>query len=433
MKRVFFYMVVILITHSVNLQTVDSLYEVATWQDFRTAAVTFTFDDNTQNQTSVMLPIFDDYGYKMTFFPVINWGPNWTALQEAALHGHEIGSHTVSHTDLSSLTIDQQRDEFKNSRDVINSNISGQQCLTIAYPFCVAGNSSICKTYYLAARTCSGLIVSNSPADFMSISSIICGNMGQIKTKTDFINKANTAIRSNGWVVFLIHAIDEESGYSSTSSTEIKGALDYFSGNDTQFWVSTFSNVARYIKERNNVSVKDIVIDESLINMSVSDTLDNSIFNIPLTIKRVLPQDWTSARAFQNDKEIDSKIINENEENYIMFDVVPDSGNIKLIKAKTTNISDKFRSQPQNWLLMQNYPNPFNPLTSIKYSVPRSSHITLKVYNILGKEVLTLFAGVRSGGNYTTTLDGSKLSSGIYFYQLKAENYVITKKLMLLK
>ncbi|MBN2425151.1 MAG: family 43 glycosylhydrolase [Calditrichaceae bacterium] len=83
--------------------------------------------------------------------------------------------------------------------------------------------------------------------------------------------------------------------------------------------------------------------------------------------------------------------------------------------------------------LHQNYPNPFNPVTRIKYSVPISKYITLKVYNILGEEVMTLFEGIRQPGTYTVTMDGRKLSSGIYFYQLKAENYIVSKKLMVLK
>ena len=83
--------------------------------------------------------------------------------------------------------------------------------------------------------------------------------------------------------------------------------------------------------------------------------------------------------------------------------------------------------------LNQNYPNPFNPTTQISYAVPQKSYLTLKIYNILGQEVMTLFDGVRNAGNYKVTFDGKGLSSGVYLYQLKAENFVETKKLMILK
>ncbi|MEJ2055057.1 MAG: T9SS type A sorting domain-containing protein, partial [Calditrichaceae bacterium] len=87
----------------------------------------------------------------------------------------------------------------------------------------------------------------------------------------------------------------------------------------------------------------------------------------------------------------------------------------------------------RNFELHQNYPNPFNPVTKIKYSVPQNSYVTLKVYNILGQEVATLFEGVRNPGNYTAYFRAEGLSSGVYLYQLKSESYSETKKLMILK
>jgi hypothetical protein len=83
--------------------------------------------------------------------------------------------------------------------------------------------------------------------------------------------------------------------------------------------------------------------------------------------------------------------------------------------------------------LYQNYPNPFNPITHITYSVHTSGYITLKVYNLIGQEVKTIFEDVRQPGDYTVTFDGKGLSSGVYLYQLRSENFVETKKLLLLK
>lgn len=86
-------------------------------------------------------------------------------------------------------------------------------------------------------------------------------------------------------------------------------------------------------------------------------------------------------------------------------------------------ISDKL----VNYRLMQNYPNPFNPITQISY-------ITLKVHNLLGQEVTTLFEGMQQPGNYEATSDGSRLSSGVYFYRLRTNlGFMQTKKLLLLK
>lgn len=88
---------------------------------------------------------------------------------------------------------------------------------------------------------------------------------------------------------------------------------------------------------------------------------------------------------------------------------------------------------PTEFKLFQNYPNPFNPTTRIAYSVPHSCYISLKIYNLLGEEVAILFEGVRQAGNYVATFDGRGLAGGVYLYQLKANNFVGTKKFILLK
>lgn len=88
---------------------------------------------------------------------------------------------------------------------------------------------------------------------------------------------------------------------------------------------------------------------------------------------------------------------------------------------------------PSQFELSQNYPNPFNPATEIKYSVPKSAYVSLKVYNLLGQEIATLFSGNQKPGNYAVTFDGSGLASGVYMYQLQSENVSITKKFVLMK
>jgi predicted acyl esterase len=90
---------------------------------------------------------------------------------------------------------------------------------------------------------------------------------------------------------------------------------------------------------------------------------------------------------------------------------------------------------PLEYKLGQNYPNPFNPSTTIEYSVPRNSFVTLKVYDITGKEVATLVNTETSAGNYSLNFNADvyHLSSGIYFYKLTAGNEVAVKKLLLIK
>ncbi len=88
---------------------------------------------------------------------------------------------------------------------------------------------------------------------------------------------------------------------------------------------------------------------------------------------------------------------------------------------------------PSTYTLSQNYPNPFNPSTSINYAIPKSGMVTLKVYNVLGQQVATIFQGFQNSGHYVATFDASKLSSGVYLYRIQAGNFSQTRKMMLLK
>ncbi|MDO8549090.1 MAG: T9SS type A sorting domain-containing protein [Ignavibacteria bacterium] len=88
---------------------------------------------------------------------------------------------------------------------------------------------------------------------------------------------------------------------------------------------------------------------------------------------------------------------------------------------------------PTEYNLAQNYPNPFNPITTIKYQLPKSSFVTLKIYDILGSEVSGLVNEEKPAGNYEVKFDASNLSSGIYFYTIKAGDFTATKKMILLR
>jgi len=88
---------------------------------------------------------------------------------------------------------------------------------------------------------------------------------------------------------------------------------------------------------------------------------------------------------------------------------------------------------PVEYSLLQNYPNPFNPSTKIEFKIPASGLVTLKVYDLLGREVTTLISEELQPGNYAVNFDAVSLSSGIYFYTLTAGDFVSTKKMILLK
>ncbi len=145
----------------------------------------------------------------------------------------------------------------------------------------------------------------------------------------------------------------------------------------------------------------------------------------PFAFKKWAKEVYTSSIIMGNDL---NDIINKKfiaQATYNNNFVLPDS--INTLVEESGNVT------PSGFKLVQNYPNPFNPSTTINYSVPKSSMITIKVYDALGNEVETLVNGQKNPGNYKIIFNAGKLASGVYFYQMRSSDYISIKKMILLK
>ena len=112
-----------------------------------------------------------------------------------------------------------------------------------------------------------------------------------------------------------------------------------------------------------------------------------------------------------------------------------DAWGIELVFEQPTSVPDEQEENiiPDNFELSQNYPNPFNPVTTIQYSIPQRSNVTLKVYDMLGNEIAILVSEEKDRGAYSINFDASGLASGIYLYRIQAGSFVETKKMILLR
>jgi oligosaccharide reducing-end xylanase len=303
--------------------TIPAPYELATWRGFRASAVSYTFDDNSPKQFSVAQPMFDARGLHATFFCIVGnlSSSQWTTIESASAKGHEIASHTLTHPDLAKLTSEQVTTEESDSKTLIETH-TGKKCVSLAYPYCTVPNKSITSQYYAFARSCNGAFVAATPPDFLSI--------GALGPETGMDIASDTVAGSGLWLVWLIHGIDDDAACCPTASETLKSNLNHVAADSNKWWVETFGNVCRYIQER-NAAVLTVVSEESThITLRLTDNLDDTVFNYPLTLRRPMPEGWPTAAITQNGVPVPSRIVNGN----LMFDVVPNGGDIILAKAE---------------------------------------------------------------------------------------------------
>ena len=108
-------------------------------------------------------------------------------------------------------------------------------------------------------------------------------------------------------------------------------------------------------------------------------------------------------------------------------------GDLNWFPDQLTGIKQIANITPSKFELSQNYPNPFNPSTTIEYALPKSGLVSMRVYNILGQEVATLYQGFQKAGSYKVDFNASKLASGVYLYKLESNGLSLTKKMILMK
>lgn len=315
-----------------DISSISDTWEIATWKNFSQSAITHTWDDNTAKQLNTALPIYDEFGLKATFFIVSTWNPDWSNFKKASQNGHEIASHTLNHISFANQSSSKIFTEMSGSQNLINEKMGNKNCLTMAYPFCITENYNLAQKFFIAARICDGKIVPKIPLDFMNISSFVCGTESNYKTAANFNAISDKAFSENGWAVYLFHGIDNDGGYSPINSSELRIHLHYLNSNKKKFWVDTFVNIAKYIKEREEATIKQTNSNNILISANLTNNLDPMVYNYPITLKKEIPLSWSSITVKQNNTVIDFKIITESSKKYVLLNIIPNSGEIQIIK-----------------------------------------------------------------------------------------------------
>jgi len=138
-----------------------------------------------------------------------------------------------------------------------------------------------------------------------------------------------------------------------------------------------------------------------------------------------LTYNWTVPDVATNSGQV--KVVQDNATGQDYSDA---SGNFTIM---TTTGINEYNDHIDNFILFPAYPNPFNPVTTIEFTLPKTSEVTLKIFNMAGEEVVTLVSEKLSSGSYSYEWNASNLASGVYLYHLETEGFVETRKMILMK
>jgi peptidoglycan/xylan/chitin deacetylase (PgdA/CDA1 family) len=303
-------------------------HTVTYWPNNKTGVVSLTFDDGLPSQLSLVIPTLDSYGMKGTVYIITNnatTAGTWAQWKAAAANGHEIGSHTLSHPYLTQISSTQLQNELQQSKAIIESQIPSQKCLSIAYPYGDVNSAvmSAAASYYIAGR---GI---NWDIDYPTYQfyNLYARGDDPGSTLSDMEAQADKALSWGEWMITYMHSINGD-GYGAWDLNMLTSFLNYIAKKD--LGVDTVANIARYIKERQVAKLSVVSSSSSQIVLNLTDSLDNSIYNQPLTLRSEVPLNWSNVTIVQGSST--SKVVSalENSVRVVYYKAVPDGGQISL-------------------------------------------------------------------------------------------------------
>jgi len=305
---------------------------ITNWPENKMGAVSLTFDDGLQSQLSLVIPALDARGIKGTFYVITNGVNTWEPWRNAAAAKHEIGSHTKSHLYLTDLSIAQMHDEMNGSKTLIDAQITSSKVLSIAYPYGSVNSdvSTVAREYYFAGRGIDCRL-NKKPYDLYNVKACSPDSLDNVYYQAD------AAEQQGNWLVTYFHNLDG-TGYGDWDIGELENYLDYLKTRN--LWVGSFDAVVKYIREKANSSLSVSSSSTDQIVLMLTDTLDDAIYDQPLTLRSEVPSGWSSVKVEQGGTVATILSNVEGSTRVVYYSAVPDRGPISLtMSAMTGNIA----------------------------------------------------------------------------------------------
>ena len=319
-------------------------------------AVTIGFDDGDLTQVQNAVPLMNARGLRGTFFVVTcdiscENQVTWDQWRQVAAQGHEIGSHTVTHPDLTTLSDADLQYELSQSQQTINQQIPTQTCLSLAYPG-NDNNSTVqaaASQYYVSGRggwadpeggdmnfyqdldpdfePPPNLIISLGHRKAVNFYDVAGDNAPFADTLSNMEGKLDFAVANHAWYDMYLHDVPDQPFYINYLTT----LLDDILARD--LWAAPYGEVALYMRERMASTVSVLSSDSSMIQLHLTNPLNGAIYKEPLTIRSVVPSAWLDVSVTQGTTTTVVASTVESGSTVVYYDAAPNGGTITLTQA----------------------------------------------------------------------------------------------------
>jgi hypothetical protein len=317
--------------------------DVCLWADDKLAAATITIDDNQADNQDWWMGQGDTLGLRFTWFVITGSvassgtgnGGTWARFRTLFARGHGVQSHTETHgssTAHTNGTINWAED-YGRARAILEDSIPGNQCLTVAYPGGgFASNSDTAAIFHASGR---GTTAYPQNATGISYREVRASSSPETTHVKSILDKTTTIYGNNyrrGWACFLFH-------YLNADNTPVAHAfLRFLDARHDSLWVASYPDLIKYAQERDTYTLTVNAVTSSLISFTVTDSMMDTLFNYPLTVKVRIDNSWDSCYARQNGNPVEVIMVTNAGNKYALVKAVPDRGEVQLADAATTEI-----------------------------------------------------------------------------------------------
>ncbi len=316
---------------------------VCLWNDDKLSAFTITIDDNHEQDIPFWMQLQEKYALKYTWFVITEADEkynvkNWDLYRNLSKAGNAVQGHDDRNwyedeaKGIKYPSLNTYEKRLKRTKSTIERYIPDQKCLTYAYPW-GEGNVDVVAKHFIASRGVIGLLNPADQIDFKQVKSIsnphiYANDSTRNRYVLPLLGKTTELEGKNyyrGWGSVHFHEVPTPEIRKTT-----EGFLNYLKSKEDKLWIGTFPAVAKYAQEYATHSLKVDSISRTAISFSLKDAMDDGIYDLPLTVKVRLANNWSSLSATQNGKEVESRIIYHDQDKYALVKAIPDRGQVTL-------------------------------------------------------------------------------------------------------